>query len=90
MRKKDFEFAYEDGPAQVRLIKFEMIKEMYLQLNKFERCNCLLGQNIMHMKDILCSFFDNEEHIKAEYNETAYVNEKEKLFDKINLLLNTK
>jgi len=89
-KKKEFEIAYEDGPVQVRKIKFDIIKDMYSQLMKFEKCNCFLGQNMIKMKDILGSFFINEDRIKAEYNETAFVNEKEKLFDKVSLLLNTR
>ena len=90
IKKKEFEIAYEDGPTQVRKIKFDIVKEMYSQLKKFSKCNCFLGQNIIKMKDILDYFFINEDKLKLELNETAFVNEKEKLFDKINIILNTK
>lgn len=88
-KRKAFEVAFEHGPTPVRAVKFKIIQEINKVLGTSNLCNCFLGQNLQKIAQLLSTYFANYNKYKKELNHTAFENEKDKIYDKISLILNT-
>lgn len=85
-----FDRAFQDGPGQVLKVKTEVINDIQDHLKGKLICNCFTGQILRKISVAIEEHFVTNKMLERECNLTAIENEKEKLFNKVILLLNTK